>query len=86
MQKVNYFHCPNCGRVTKHIEISFTEFVSIKGAGIAYKASAGIFDLLGITQGVSKLMGYGYYKCCDCGLANQREPNGEINEEWNKRK
>ena len=83
-QRVNYFYCSKCGSVTKHIEIPFRELVSIKGSGIAYKVTAGILDCFGISQSCAKVMGIGNYKCCNCGLANQRNADGSINEAWNK--
>ena len=84
MLKENYYHCPKCGHVTKHIQISFKEFVSAKGRGVGDQLFAMFTGLTGIDSLMTKLTGGGEYKCCECALVNQRYPDGGINEDWNK--
>lgn len=64
----NFFKCPNCEKMTKHIRLSQREIDSAYGDNrTAQKLFAVVSDGLGITELVGMLGGPKYYKCCECG-------------------
>lgn len=84
MQHDNYFKCPDCGCVTKHVEISFMEFVATKKKGAIHRLFAMFQDITGASRLAGSLTGLREYKCSKCGLVNQRGASGKINELWNE--
>lgn len=75
---VNSFKCPQCGKFTKHIQISFREFSALDNRGTGHGIFATVCDLTGFTKFiVNDVAGVRYYKCCECGRCTARNLKGE---------
>ena len=89
MSNTNSFHCPKCGKFTRHIKISYHEMCALNMKHEKINADndpitapilhgLGIaHDFLGLTR-FQSFFGYNYWKCCECGLGTRRSPSGEI--------
>lgn len=77
----NSFCCPQCGKYTKHIEISLREFGALcKDVNFIERGALGVAEIIGLNKTVSIIDGIKCWKCCECGFATRRELNGEIDE------
>ena len=89
MSNTNSFHCPKCGKFTRHIKISYHEMCALNmkhekinadNAPLTAPILHGLgiaHDFLGLTR-VQSFFGYNYWKCYECGLGTRRSPSGEI--------
>ncbi len=74
---VNSFKCPQCGKFTKHIQISFREFSALDNRGIGHGIFATFCDFTGLSKFVvNDVAGLRYYKCCECGRPTSRKLDG----------
>ncbi len=77
----NSFCCPQCGKFTRHIDISLREFGALsESAGFLGRCAVSITELIGANKVASEIGGWKCWKCCDCGFATTRELNGEIDD------
>ena len=75
----NSFCCPQCGKYTKHIEISLREFGALcKDVNLIERGVLGFSEIIGLNKTVSIIDGIKCWKCCECGFATRRELNGQI--------
>ena len=87
--RTNYFECPVCGKITRHIEITESEWLAvmekrgrITGGGILsdiiVNGTARLVDLTGFAKTVNSITGRCRWKCCGCTHLSLRKENGDI--------
>ena len=74
----NSFYCHECGKRTRHVEISFREYCALDGDGFFGQSVALFDDVSGISRAFATLSGIRCWKCCECGDHTRRKPNGEV--------
>ena len=80
---INYFHCPGCGKTTKHLKVSWREFLAAKQLHGSAKGPSWFFQGLGVVWDVSFvpiIFGRTPYKCTECGSLASRTSAGEIDD------
>jgi rubrerythrin len=75
--KQNSFECPSCGKYTEHVSLSSTEAMAIEKSNIFFKTCGIISDIIGVSKIVDGIFG-GNWKCCKCGYAAIRTPDGKV--------
>lgn len=79
MSESNYFHCPRCRDLTRHIRISASEFMSRYYNGSSFMSFIGrINDFSGGYQLSNFISGKKQWKCSKCGSCSQRKSDGTI--------
>ena len=74
----NIFYCHVCCEMTRHVEISFREYVALDGDGFIGQAAALFGNVTGLERSFNTITGIKCWKCCKCGDHTRRKPNGEI--------
>lgn len=75
---MNAFRCGNCGKYTKHVQITAREFCACEGEPEAVQIINGINDAIGTTKLVTLISGRKFWKCCECGLTTIRTSSGTV--------
>lgn len=83
---INNFECPRCGKRTRQIELTASEYMAVsmpKGSSQGWKVFASFMgtvnDITGITKVNNMIFGKPW-KCCECGVIYVRDASGEIKE------
>lgn len=74
----NYFECPICGKVTRHIEVKLLEVASATGGGKFVRAAAAVSDWSGGAKVIGAATGYRFWKCAECTSIFTRDAGGTI--------
>lgn len=83
MSETNYFYCPVCQKLTRHIRISNSEFMQrVSKGNVVMSILGGINDLTGGGKLANAMMGVKQWKCSECGLCTQRKADGTITGEF----
>ena len=79
MSESNYFYCPKCNQLTRHIRISGAEFLSRYYNGNSIMSFLGrINDFTGGYELSNAVSGLKQWKCSICGSCSQRKSDGAI--------
>lgn len=78
MADTNYYYCIECGKITRHIQISAREsMANDKDMNNVFGRTLGtLSDLTGITKVFSLFISS--WKCCECGKLTDRNPEGKV--------
>lgn len=76
----NYFECPICGKVTRHIEVKLMEVAAATDGGKFVKAAAAVSDYLGGSKIIGAATGYRFWKCGECASIFTRNIGGDVEE------
>lgn len=79
MSESNYFHCPICQDITRHIRLSSSEYMTRYSNGNVLLSIAGrINDLTGGGRLANAILGVKQWKCSKCCVCSQRKLDGTI--------
>lgn len=74
--KINFFECPECRERTKHMEVTFREFLALRDGGSQLSAYL-LCDATGMTKFWNGVLGRNFWKCCKCGRPTCRNMKGD---------
>lgn len=78
MEKINYYKCSTCDKITRHIRVSGRECSAISKETKIEQTAAFFGDILGINKGFETVLGRACYKCCQCGNVTMRNTSGDV--------
>lgn len=73
----NFYQCPICGRLTRHIEVKLAEVAAVSGGGLIVRSVAGGLDAIG-GKLIKAAIGFNFWKCGECGSITSRDAAGEV--------
>ena len=77
MSNCNYYKCPHCRKMTRHIQLSEREYASINGESKGEVLGAAFADATGVTYLMNNIIGITSYKCAECGHTSIRNGSGK---------
>ena len=76
--RTNYYLCQNCGKTTRHTEISQSEIAALGKQNILIRAALKFGHEVGIERLTGSILGLSNWKCTQCRLLTQRKDDGSI--------
>lgn len=78
MSKTQYYECPVCNKVTRHIQLSSGEASAMENDSEVEQALNRLNDYIGISAVFRTVSGRDFWKCSECGKGTLRTSSGKV--------